>query len=249
MLGPNPQYGTGVFRRRVRIRAAARQVDVEIEDSNHAFRLVLRHDRAHVTALEPDYVRYPFTTCPGSADGLARLVGLPLDEAPDVRRRLETRSNCTHLVDMTALALAHVRDDGLQRLYDIAVDDEREGRTRARIACDGEPVHDWTVMRHAITEPAALAGRPMMQGFHAWARETFTGMPLEAAFALQRGYFVAQARRYDTSPERDHPALGDDMPDGVCHSYSAPVVQHALRIEGSKRDFTRSGADLLRFRR
>jgi hypothetical protein len=150
---------------------------------------------------------------------------------------------------MTVLALAHVREEGLVRLYDIAVEDERDGKMRARITCDGETVHDWTVAQHEILEPAALAGRTMIQGFHAWAREEFSGMPLEAAIALQRGYFVAQARRYLTVPERDYPAIGDGLPEGVCYSYSAPAVQQALRIEGSKRDFTGDPGALLRFER
>jgi len=249
MLEPNPNYGGGIFRRRVRLRVAAREAHVDLEDSNHAFRLVPRHDGERITAIESDFVRHPFTTCPESGRSLERLVGGPLDGTLEVRRVLETRSNCTHLTDMAALALAHVRRNGFERLYDIAVDDERDGRTRARIAGDGQPMHDWIIARHAIIEPQALAGRPMMQGFHAWARTAFAGVPLEAALTLQRGYFVAQARRYSSSPEREHPAIGDGMPDGVCYSYSAPVVQLAQRIEASRRDFTDDADALLRFRR
>ena len=249
MLGPNPNYGTGIFRRRVRLTVAARQANVDLEDSNHAFRVVLRHDGERITSIEPDFVRYPFTTCPESGRYLGAVVGQPLDGTPDVRLTIETRLRCTHLTDMTALALAHVREAGLARLYDIAVDDEREGRMRGRVGCDGQPVHDWVVAGHAVTAPAAYAGRPMLRGFHAWAREAFAGIALEAAFMLQRGYFVAQARRYNTVPEREHPAIGDGLPDGVCYSYSTPVVQRALRIEGSKRDFTNDADALLSFRR
>ena len=249
MAEPNPNYGDGVFRRRVRIRVTSRQVHVDLEDSNHAFRLVLRHDGERVTAIEPEFVRHPFTTCPESGRYLAGFVGLPLHQVPDVRRALETRSSCTHVTDMTALALAHVGEQGLERVYDAEVDDERDGRTRARIICDGQAVHDWMVAGHAVVAPDVFAGRPMMRGFHAWAHEAFSGMEQEAAFMLQRGYFVAQARRYDTSPEREHPAIRDGMPDGVCYSYSTPAVQRAQRMEGSKRDFTNDPEALLRFER
>lgn len=248
MLPPNPDYGRGIFRRQVRIRVAAREVHVDLEDSNHAFRLVLRHDGERVTAVEPQYVRHPFTTCPESARFLvAILVGRALAERPDIRRSLETRHSCTHVTDMTALALGHVDETGLDRLYDIAVDDERDGRTRARIRCDGQPVHEWLIAGHAILEPGEIAGRPMMQGFFTWAREAFTGLALESAMMLQRGYFVAQARRYEPTPERDHPAIGDNMPQGVCYSYSSPAVERATRIEGSRRDFTNDDSALLRF--
>ncbi|MBV6417642.1 MAG: hypothetical protein CMLOHMNK_02372 [Steroidobacteraceae bacterium] len=250
MLPPNPDYGRGIFRRQVRIRAGVREVHVDLEDSNHAFRLVLRHDGERVTAIEPQYVRHPFTTCPESSRFLvATLVGRSLAGMPDIRRALETRYSCTHVTDMTALALGHVDEAGFERLYDIAVDDEREGRTRARIRRDGQPVHEWIIARHAIVEPAALAGRPMMQGFFAWARETFTDPAFEAATMLQRGYFVAQARRSEPTPERDHPAIGDGMPQGVCYSYSSPAVERATRIVGSRRDFTQDTGALLNFER
>jgi len=210
---------------------------------------VLRHDGERVTAIEPVAVRHPFTTCPEAACSLQGLVGQPLDGTLDTRRLLEPRVSCTHLTDMAGLAVAHAGDDALTRLYDIAVDDERAGLARARIACDGVPVHDWTIARHAIVEPGVLAGRPMMQGFHAWARTTFPDLTLEAALMLQRGYFVAQSRRYTTTPEREHPAISDGLPDGVCYSYSTPAVERARRIEGSKRDFTSDPDALLRFER
>ncbi len=233
----------------MRVRVAARRVDVDLEDSNHAFRLVLRHDGACISAFEPDFVRHPFTTCPESGNCLQALVGQRLDGTPEVRAMIETRVSCTHLTDMAGLALSHVREDGLVRLYDIAVDDEREGRTRARVDCDGRKVHDWVCSRHAIVEPAAHAGQPMMRGFHAWTQAAFSGVAFEAALMLQRGYFVAQSRRYLMEPARDHPAIGDGLPDGVCYSYSAPAVQRAQRIEGSKRDLTHDADALLRFRR
>lgn len=245
---PNPDYGSGVFRRRLHIAAEPGHVRVELEDCNHAFRLTLRHDGVCVTAVEPEAIRHPFTTCPEALAVIARVVGHSLDaDAQALRQRLVPGDNCTHLFDMTVLALAHVGDIGLRRDYDIAVDDEREGMTFARIACDGAWVHQWQVRRHVIEEPAVLSGRPVMRGFFAWAAEAFEGMPLEAAMALQRGYFVAQARRSISLPIEQHPAAGDGMPDGVCYSYNAGVVQRALRIHGSVRDYSAGPEGLLDF--
>ncbi|MGD9598344.1 MAG: DUF2889 domain-containing protein [Steroidobacteraceae bacterium] len=247
MLPPNPDFGTGLFRRRVRLRVAAHAAHVDLEDGVHAFRVSLRHDGARITAIEPTYVRHPFTTCPESASHLLAYVGRPLASIPDLRRALEKRHSCTHVTDMTALALAHVGEEGLTRLYDIVVDDEREGRTRARISSDGRAVHDWTLAHHLLVEPRVLVGRPVMQGFHAWASETFAGSAFEAALMLQRGYFVAQTRRFVITPVKAHPAIGDGMPDGVCYSYSTPVVQRAERIDGNRRDFTHDPDAMLRF--
>jgi len=249
MLKPNPNYGHGTFRRRVQLNVAPGQVNVDLEDSNHAFRLVLRHDGERITTIEPEVVRHPFTTCPEAVRSLRVLIGRPLDGTLDLRRELETRAGCTHLTDMVQLAVAHMRDVGLRRLYDIAVDDEREGLTHARIACDDHAVHDWVIVRHTMVEPGVHAGRPLMKGFHGWAMAAFAGLEFEAATMLQRGYFVAQSRRFVSEPAREHPAGADGLPDGVCHSYSTPAVQRAQRIDGSKRDFTNDADALLRFKR
>ncbi|HVN42278.1 MAG TPA: DUF2889 domain-containing protein [Steroidobacteraceae bacterium] len=247
MLKPDPAYGHGIFRRGVRLAVASGEVKVDLEDGNHAFRMVLRHDGSRITAIDTEAVRHPFTTCPEAGKSVQVLVGRPLEAVREVRRLIETPTGCTHLTDMAGLAIAHVKEPGLRRLYEIAVDDECDARTRARIGCDGQPIHDWTIVRHLICEPKPLAGRPLMKGFHAWAATEFLGLALEAATMLQRGYFVAQSRRYSASPASEHPAISDAMPEGVCYSYTTPAVQRAQRIDGSRRDFTNDTDALLRF--
>lgn len=238
----NPDYGSGVFRRRVRVRPADGAVSVDIEDSNHAFRLVLRHHGARIVAVESEAVRYPFTTCSEAQQSLQRLVGQSIDSAAQLREILEPRLSCTHLSDMAGLALTSAMDDQHERLYDIAVEDERDGRTRARIYRNDVCVHDWQITNHSIVGPAEHAGQTVMRGFYAWARLAFQGALLEAAVALQRGYFVAQSRRYQFVPE-----VTSGMPEGVCYSYSTPIVKRAHLVTGSMRDFSSSPDALLRF--
>lgn len=239
---PNPDYGSGISRRRVRVRPAEGAVSVDIEDSNHAFRLVLRHDGARVVAVESEAIRYPLSTCSEAQQSLQRLVGQSIDSAAQLREILEPRLSCTHLSYMAGLALTSVKDDPHERLYDIAVEDERDGRTRARIYRNDVCVHDWQITNHSIVEPAEHAGQTVMKGFYAWARIAFQGALLEAAVALQRGYFVAQSRRYQFLP-----AVAFGMPEGVCYSYSTPIVNRARLVTGSMRDFTNSPDALLRF--
>lgn len=260
MARPNPLYGTGTFRRRIRLRAAPREVSVDLEDGNHGFRLRLWHNGERVTTIEADPLRIPFNTCAEAVRPLQRAVGHRLDEdEATLRSRLVPGDNCTHLHDMAILAVAHAaahRGDAMtSRLYDMAVDDEGAGVTRARIACDGEPVHDWYIGGHAaprtpphtIVAPAEHAGKPAMRGFHAWASQTFEGMPREAAVALQRAYFVAQSRRFSFEPAADNPGISDGMPHGACYSYNAGVVERALRRDGTVRDFTHTPELLLKF--
>lgn len=262
----NPDYGKGVFRRRLHWQARAGCVAVALEDSNHGFKLQLHHDGRQITRIEAQPLRHPFTTCPEAVGNVQHIIGLALSDVAAQRARLPQASNCTHLVDMALLAASHATDgangvDGTndanstddpetapQRLYDITIDDENtEGLTRARICCDGEQVHDWLIRQHQVVAPADLAGQPVMRGFYHWAVQRFAGMPLEAAQLLQRGYFVAQARRSVYLPIADYPARSDGMPSGACYSYNTGAVERALRIHGSVRNYSHSAERLLQF--
>lgn len=255
MASPNPHYGTGIFRRRLRVSTAPREVMVELEDCNHGFRLRLWHDGERVTAVEVKPLRVPFNTCAEAQRPLQRVIGHRLDEdEATLRSRLVPGENCTHMYDMAILAVTHAAanrgEARATRLYDMAVDDERAGITRASISCDGVPVHEWHIASprsHTITAPDAHAGKPVMRGFHAWASQAFTEMPREAAVALQRAYFVAQARRHSFEPIAAHPGISDGMPQGACYSYNTGAVERALRSHGTVRDFTHTPELLLKF--
>lgn len=252
MARPNPHYGTGTFRRRVRVRAAPGHVAVELEDGNHGFRLRMWHDADRINTVELEPMRIPFNTCAEAARPLTRAVGHRLDEGAAVLRdRLVPSENCTHMHDMLVLAAAHAAshrgEEVVIRQYDMAVEDERAGVMRASVRCNGETVHEWDIANHEIVSPTPLAGRPAMRGFHAWASECFADMPLEAAIALQRAYFVAQSRRFSFEPAALNPGAADGMPHGACYSYNRGVVERALRSDGTVRDFTHTPDLLLKF--
>lgn len=250
MAKPNSQYGSGTFRRRIRLCADEGLVSVELEDGNHGFRLRLRHDGQAVTAVVADTVRHPFGTCAEAVQPLALFVGHRLaDGIKPLRDRLDPGGHCTHLFGMAMLAVAHAGRGHHRLEYDIAIDDETDAPARAEILRDGQPVHCWGVQARHIVSPPELAGRPMMRGFHPWASQAFDGDALEAALALQRGYFVAQSRRYDFDPPHENPGVADGMPQGSCYSYNHGVVERAFRSAGTVRDFTHRAERLLRFER
>ena len=79
----NPNYGEGIFRRRIRLTAipgSGTQPDIfgELEDTQHGFRTRIEHDGEKVTAIHGDPVRYPVSTCPGALGPLQELVGVVL---------------------------------------------------------------------------------------------------------------------------------------------------------------------------
>ncbi len=244
----NPHYGEGVFRRRIRLVSSADTVVGELEDCAHGFRTTLVHDDQRVTEVLGEAIRYPMTTCPGAVEPLQALRGTPLTmSAGDINKHGNPFGNCTHLYDLTILAIAHTQYDKVERQYDVEVDDERDGVSEARVYLDGELIHCWQTAAFAVVAPEVLKGNTMFKGFSAWAGAEFAGVELEAAHVLQKGYFVAQARRYDIEKTAGQPAALEPARRNVCYSYSDGVIEGAVRLGGGSRDFTFSEEALLRF--
>jgi hypothetical protein len=246
----NPDYGNGVFRRRIRLRNSPGTVTGELEDCAHGFRVRIEHDEQQVTAVQGEPIRVPMTTCPGAVQPLRALEGIPLDSSTmHILKRVNIRANCTHLYDLSLLAISHARRDEEQRLYDVAVDDQPgDGNpAAAEVYRDGELVHRWLTRDSRIIEPQELAGNTVMQGFTFWANRRFEGDANEAAFVLQKGLFVAAARVLDMEKVNGDPATSHSFMQGACYSYSSPQVEKALRYGHNVRDFTDTPEQLLEF--
>jgi hypothetical protein len=245
-----PGYGTGCYRRAIRLSAVGpRRVEAVLEDDPHAFALHIDHDGERVTAVCAHAERFPLTTCPGATQPIEALVGAVLSTVTlELKRHADPRSNCTHLFDLAALAIAHAaRGAGGERRYDIEIPDARDGHTEARLYRDGEIVLRWSIEHGRITAPDVFAGQQVLGGFTRWASATLAGEELEHALMLARGYFVALARLYGMDVAGAGRAIDHAMPSGACHSYSPGVVEDAWRVVGSRRDFSASPEGLLRW--
>ncbi|HUH37003.1 MAG TPA: DUF2889 domain-containing protein [Spongiibacteraceae bacterium] len=245
----NPLYGTGRYRRAILLGKVPGAVSAALEDCNHGFTLTLEHNGAAVTAVRAETHRAPLTTCVDAPQALDALVGFPLDgSASDFRTRAKPTSQCTHLFDLASLALAHARRGERERRYDVVVEDAVDGLSRMSVQRNGTPLLEWLATeQHTLVEPDGLAGRPIMSGFHAWASSHYSGDAFEAAVVLQRGYFVAQARRFNIEANAGQPALGNGMRGGVCYSYNQPAIAHAYHCADSARDFSDCPEQLLKF--
>lgn len=247
----NPRYGEGLYRRRIRLTRSDQQLGAELEDDCHGFRLRLEHDGHRVTAVSGDALRVPLNTCAGALQPLQALVGVALD-APvaDIVASVAPRSNCTHLFDLSLLALAHWPQPEPVRIYDVEVVDQAEQGTaaRAEVFLNGVSLHRWQLVRMNIVEPLAYAGRPVLRGFSAWANDAFAGLEREAAFVLSRGVFVACSRMFDMSNIGGQSALNHTHMLGACYSYSEGVVEHAIRNHDTVRDFSAAPEQLLTFK-
>ncbi|MBW2940751.1 DUF2889 domain-containing protein [Zhongshania aquimaris] len=246
----NPNYGLGRYRRRIRLTSIGNSVHGELEDSNHAFRCEISHDGERVTDIQSEVLRIPFNTCPGASEPIRKLIGLSLcDDIQELIPHTDTSGNCTHLLDLALLAIRHARRQESERVYDICIEDQQGEQTaQAEILANGELVHSWQTHNWEIIEPAPLTGKVLYKGFSQWASATFSGDIKEAAFALQKGYFVSSARRYNINAQAGLPAAEHmDVMLGACYSYSSPQIEVALRTANSARDFSDTPEQLLMF--
>ncbi|WP_269618536.1 DUF2889 domain-containing protein [Zhongshania sp. BJYM1] len=246
----NPNYGQGCYRRRIRLINQDNTVNGELEDTNHAFRCTISHDGHHVTDIQSEVLRIPFDTCPGASEPIRKLIGLPLcDDIQDLIPHTDASGNCTHLLDLVLMAIRHAHRSQTEWLYDICIDDQiDEQAARAEIFANGQRIHSWRALNWQITGPESLKGKVLFKGFSKWANTEFSGDTKEAAFALQKGYFVSSARRYNINAQAGQPAAEHlDVMLGACYSYSRPQIEVAKRTVNSARDFSDAPELLLSF--
>jgi len=240
-----------MYRRRIQLTREGQRVLGELEDDCHGFRVTLDHDGQVVTQVSGEARRVPLTTCAGALAPLQALVGVALDASPSaILAKIRPRDNCTHWYDLALLALAHATQREPVRVYDVEVTDHPPdgGTSRAEVFLNGRSLHRWQLQGTAIAQPHAYAGRPVLNGFSAWAYAAFDGVAREAAFVLSKGIFVAHSRMFDMSNIGGTPALGHTNMLGACYSYSAGVVETAYRNYDTVRDFTATPEQLLTFK-
>lgn len=233
---PNPEYGKGIYRRRLKFASDSEGSVAQVDDTHHSYWLVLDHDNVRITGVEAGFIRAPNTACPGAPAGLAALIGLPVREtASTILSRLPTTSNCTHLADLACWSLAQL---GRCAQWEVSVPDQVTKPVWIDIARDGKIQHQWQIADQEIVAPEPLAGQPLMKGFMAWASKEFQGNALVAATMLQRGLFVARGRKYVIDQGAPVPlSLAKGMT-GMCWSYSGDRLERATGTTGYVRDFT-----------
>ncbi|HSC76060.1 MAG TPA: hypothetical protein VLB90_07490 [Pseudomonadales bacterium] len=245
----NPDYGDGMYRRRVRLQNIdTGTVLAEMEDDQHGFRITLKHDGRVMTSIHADSLRVPMTTCGGADAVLAQLAGVPLSDSPrSLAAHSNPRSHCTHQFDLLGLAVTHALRDEAVRQYDIAIHDAVGDLQRVVGEIDGVTVFDWQLRGHTIETAGVWQGVNVQKGFAQWAELNLSPAQLELALVVQRGMLVSTTRRVLIEPMDGMGLLDDPMTKGVCYSYSEPVIQDAIRYGSNNRNFTHAPEQLLRF--
>ena len=246
----NPLYGSGVYRRRIRLEQHGNAVHGALEDTNHGFTVTVEHDGECVTAINAEAKRFPYTSCPGALLPIQEFVGINIHTGlRELNLYKPPSSNCTHLLDLTLMTIRHAANANPIRQWDVAVTDQTPERDSiCTVMRDGEEIFRWQARDLALTTPPELAGNPFYLGFGRWASKVFSTEPLEAAFILQKGYFVSLARHFDMEQMAGEPALvSKDGMGGACYTYSSPAIDHGVRTSGNLRDFSECEEQLLKF--
>lgn len=244
----NPDFGTGAYRRAIRVTNRPNEIYGELEDIVHAIRCTITHDGEVVTDISAEFVRWPMTTCPGAVLPIKELIGLRLDTAISwffIGPR--SRQNCTHIYDLVVAMFLHARRDEDTRRYDVIIPDNlTDDPTQALLLLDGEPRLEWSVSQDGeILSPEPFAGRPVVRGFSRWATETLGDEQLDAALILHKGYWQSAGRRVLLGSVGGPIAGREAFLQGVCFSFNSPQFEQAERVS-SWRDLS-DGERLLQF--
>ncbi len=232
-----------VYHRMIRLVADGALVTGDLADDAHHFRVHLKHDGATVREIQSEAVRYPWTTCPEATRPLEDLVGMPLsDDCTSVGEHTDPRSQCTHIFDLAGLAVAHAASGRAQRLYHVSVGGPFEDQF-ATLDRDGERLFEWRLAESTIHGPPPFNGISFYGGFMAWAKSNLPADLAEAAIVMRRGCMIASVRFIDLDQLSSAPQAQQVR--GQCHTYTPGTAERALRVYGSRHDYTESPSTLL----
>lgn len=218
----------------------------DMEDDFHRFGVTLRHDGQRVVEVVGDGVRFPWTTCPAAVEPLRALAGAPLStRLSALGEYAPARQNCTHLFDLSGLAVAHAaRGSGGTRTYDVAIPDRDGKRTHPELWRDGELLFRWSVAGRQLVGPPPFENVGLRGGFIAWAEEALDADTAEAASILRRACDISFGRSMDLDVFETADMLGDPVR-GTCYSFQPGMIEQAVRVKGQTRDFTNDADGLL----
>lgn len=228
-----------VYHRRIRLVGTPGEVQGDIADGPHHFRVWIAHDGERVTDIRGESVRHPWTTCPAAGLELRALVDMPTGgSSTAVGDRTAPTLQCTHMFDLAGLVVAHASRGETTRNYHCHVRQDQAGVDHA--ACDRMDTGQdgpgavssltWRFREGEILGPAPFEGIPLHRRFIAWAEANLDAETAEAAIVLRRACFVSPVRFVDVDQWERASELGNGA---VCHTFQPERAPHALHMDGT----------------
>lgn len=236
----NPDYGSGAFRRRIRLIKGPNTSMAMLDDNHHAMWVRLQHDGVAITAIESEMVRVPADTCPGARVLLTELIGLPIGTtSEELFAGGRAKRNCTHLFDLAVMAQTFIPKPVGRQMFDIVLPDAAGLRT-LRAYVDNRLVHEWVLDEEVIVAPPLLAGQELTHGFVGRVHASMSGIERDAALMMQKGVLVARGRRKIISDRPGRPLYDAVDMLGACFTYSEPRFSIAREIGDHVVDFSKA---------
>lgn len=154
-----------------------------------------------------------------------------------VVRATDATAQCTHLLELSGLAMALDAQGCDSRQYDIEVPRRQvvaggRSTTTALLARDGVDTLVWSLSNDVITSPARFAGVGLRLGMARWAIDNLNLPEAEAALVLRRCAVISMGREYDLDLQVHAKA------NGSCFVQQPGRATGALRMRGTTWDFT-----------
>src|ERR1700744_4054179 len=215
------------------------EVRASLEDDFHHFRVRLVHAERRIQAIEGFAVRHPYITCPLAAGQLSRLHNAEINSlAHSVMRMTDASQQCTHLMELSGLAIAAAARSITERWFDIEVPRRVEGRTVANLDRDGRRLLSWQLRDTTIVGPRPFGGVSLREGIAAWALSNLEPDEAEAALILRRCALISlgRAKNLDVQLHAE--------PTGRCFVQEPVRSVEGRRVVGSIVDFTAAAHEL-----
>ncbi|MES2898995.1 MAG: DUF2889 domain-containing protein [Pseudomonadota bacterium] len=221
---------SGALHRRVVLDARGMHVSAAVEDDFHHFALRVTHDGTEVTGLEATALRNPWASCPSASAQLQQLVGTRLDAGGN---GIDHFQQCTHQYDLALMALAQALRGG-RRDYLARVSDPVDGRGKATLERDGQPLMAWSLDVSTIVAGTHLVGANLRKLDIDSIDDAETA---EAVKLLRRSVMVAGGRGHNFDQYASLAVFAGRMT-GACFAFQAHRLDEGLRVRGSVRDFS-----------
>lgn len=237
----NPDYGSGIARRRIRLSDRAGVLTATLYDNFHEMIVEMRHDGESITGIAGAMPRFPKTTCPGAIGQLAQFVGARIaDGREGLARKVSRSQHCTHLLDLAFLGLAMLQRGESERVFEVSVTDrDGVGRQEIAVSVDGTPALSFVTVGEVIEEPARWRNVALFGGFGRWASGNFAGLELDVWMVAQMAVLIAQGRAFLTDGQDPLPVSKGEHRRNACFSFSEPQFSQAWDCIGVVRDLTR----------
>jgi hypothetical protein len=228
-----PHSGLTEYRRRIEVRPSPGVVEAELEDNFHHFALALTLDGSRISGVQPTGVRPPWDTCMSGATGVRLLHGMDLSMARDTKTwRSDPSMHCTHMADLTVIAVAHALDAQPLR-YDMLVRPPDATVRDAWLFINGVETVEVHLDGEVATGPAVFGDGVNISSssFGAWARAHLDSEWMEPYMAFRRALHIGRGAMFDF----DAVAVAGDLngPDSTCFTYRPGIGERAKRIRGN----------------